>query len=454
MTVSPANDRRSSPRDQSPKVLVIGAGKSGVASANFLAARGERVVLTDTNAQPELPMALDGRVERAFGRDDFALLDGVTMIVLSPGVPLTIPLLQRAGERIIPILGEIELAWRHLKGFVIAITGSNGKSTTTALIGEILKVAGRQPVVAGNIGEPLIAAVDPDRQRTYVLELSSFQLETVDTFHANVALLLNITPDHMDRYSGFDAYAAAKYRIFRNQESGDTVIVNATDRREQSRVSPARVWRFSAARPVENGAWLDGDTMVLAVGGEQRRIPRAALKLQGQANVENALAAWLAARAAGVDDVDVQIAFGTFAGLPHRMVLVRELDGVRWINDSKGTNVDATVKSLEGFDPSSVILILGGKDKAGEFERMRELVQSRARAVLTIGKAAERIAEALDGTTEIVAAGDMSRAVEWAREHAKSGDTVLLSPACASFDQYRNFEHRGDHFEELVRGLA
>jgi UDP-N-acetylmuramoylalanine--D-glutamate ligase len=454
MTVSPANDRRSSPRDQSPKVLVIGAGKSGVASANFLAARGERVVLTDTNAQPELPVALDGRVERAFGRDDFALLDGVTMIVLSPGVPATIPLLQRAGERIIPILGEIELAWRHLKGFVIAITGSNGKSTTTALIGEILKVAGRQPIVAGNIGDPLIAAVDPDRQRTYVLELSSFQLETVDTFHANVALLLNITPDHMDRYSGFDAYAAAKYRIFRNQESGDTAIVNATDRREQSRVSPARVWRFSAAHPVENGAWLDGDAMVLAVGGEERRIPRAALKLQGQANVENALAAWLAARAAGVDDVDVQIAFGTFAGLPHRMVLVRELDGVRWINDSKGTNVDATVKSLEGFDASSVILILGGKDKAGEFERMRELVQSRARAVLTIGKAAERIAEALDGTTEIVAAGDMSRAVTWAREHAQSGDTVLLSPACASFDQYRNFEHRGDHFEELVRGLA
>lgn len=454
MTDTSSNDRRSSPRDQSPKILVIGAGKSGVASANFLAARGERVVLTDTNAEPALPMPLDGRVERAFGRDDAALLDGVTTIVLSPGVPTTIALLQRADERAIPILGEIELAYRHLKGFVIAITGSNGKSTTTALIGEILKVAGRQPIVAGNIGEPLIAALDPDRQRTYVLELSSFQLETVDTFHANVALLLNITPDHMDRYSGFDAYAAAKYRIFRNQESGDTAILNVDDRREQARLSPARVWRFSASQPVEDGAWLDGDELVMAVGGEERRIPRAALKLQGQANVENALAAWLAARAAGVDDMDVQIAFGTFAGLPHRMVLVRELDGVRWINDSKGTNVDATVKSLEGFDPSTVILILGGKDKAGEFERMRELVQSRARTVLTIGKAAERIAEALDGAAEIVPAGDMAHAVEWAHEHAQSGDTVLLSPACASFDQYRNFEHRGDHFEELVRGLA
>jgi UDP-N-acetylmuramoylalanine--D-glutamate ligase len=435
------------------KTLVIGAGKSGVASANFLAARGDSVVLTDAAAAPSLPVPLDERVERAFGRDDASLLDGVTTIVVSPGVPLTIPLLQHAAERIIPILGEIELACRHLHGTVIAVTGSNGKSTTTALIGEILKVAGRQPIVAGNIGEPLISAIDPDRARTYVVELSSFQLETVDTFRANVALLLNITPDHMDRYPTFDDYAAAKYRIFRNQESGDTAIVNARDRRELPRDSRARVWRFSSTKPVDDGAWVDGDALVLSLGGEERRIPRAALKLQGQANAENALAAWLAARAVGVEDVDVQIAFGTFAGLPHRMVLVRELDGVTWINDSKGTNVDATLKSLEGFDGASVILILGGKDKAGEFERMRDLVKSKARTVLTIGKAADRIAEALHGASEIVPAEDMSNAVRWAREHAKSGDTVLLSPACASFDQYRNFEHRGEHFEELVRNL-
>ena len=191
----------------------------------------------------------------------------------------------------------------------------------------------------------------------------------------------------------------------------------------------------------------------MAVGGDERRIPRTSLKLQGQANVENALAAWLAARAVGVDDVDVQIAFGTFAGLPHRMVLVRELDGVCWINDSKGTNVDATLKSLEGFDKGTVILILGGKDKAGEFERMRDVVKAKARTVLTIGSAAGRVAEALHGATELVDSGDMQHAIEWAREHAKAGDTVLLSPACASFDQYRNFEHRGEHFEELVRAL-
>ncbi|MDP9192891.1 MAG: UDP-N-acetylmuramoyl-L-alanine--D-glutamate ligase [Acidobacteriota bacterium] len=435
------------------KTLVIGAGKSGVASANFLAARGDSVVLTDSAAEPSLPMPLDASVERAFGRSDAGLLDGVTSIVVSPGVPMTIPLLQAAKGARIPVIGEIELAWRSLNGTVIAITGSNGKSTTTALIGEILRVAGRQPIVAGNIGEPLIAALDRERPRTYVVELSSFQLETVDTFRANVALLLNITPDHMDRYETFDDYAAAKYRIFRNQESGDTAILNAAERTSTPRDSAVRTWRFSSTKRVDEGAWVDGEELVMSVGGSERRIPRAALKLQGQANAENALAAWLAARAAGVDDMDVQIAFSTFTGLPHRMVLVRELDGVTWINDSKGTNVDATLKSLEGFGGSSVILILGGKDKAGEFERMRDLVSAKARTVLTIGKAADRIAEALHGTSDIVAAHDMSNAVQWARDHAKPGDTVLLSPACASFDQFRNFEHRGEHFEELVRNL-
>jgi UDP-N-acetylmuramoylalanine--D-glutamate ligase len=434
-------------------VLVMGAGKSGVAAANFLAARGERVVLTDSKAAPEMPYALDERVVRAFGTQNEALLDDVSEIVISPGVPMATPLLRSAAARAIPVNGEIELGFRELKGTVIAVTGSNGKSTTTTLIGEILRVAGRQPIVAGNIGEPLISVVDHSRPRTYVLELSSFQLETIDAFHANVALLLNVTPDHMDRYATFDEYAAAKYRIFRNQTESDIAIVNAIERREIPRGWASRLWRFSAAQRVEQGAFVDGDEMVLSLDGTERRIPRASLKLQGIANVENALAAWLAARAAGIDDVDVQIAFGTFAGLPHRMVLVREIDGVKWINDSKGTNVDATLKSLESFPPKSVILILGGKDKAGEFERMRDLVREKTRAVLTIGAAAKRIAEALDGAATISPAGDMEHAVRWSRQNAKSGETVLLSPACASFDQYRNFEHRGEHFEELVRAL-
>jgi len=435
------------------KTLVLGAAKSGIAAANFLAAREHTVVLSDRDASPLLPYDVDSRVTCAFGAQSAELLDGVSEIVISPGVPMASPLVQEANARGIRVIGEIELAYRYLKGTVIAITGSNGKSTTTMLIGEILRVAGRDPIVAGNIGEPLIAALDETRPRTYVLELSSFQLESIDTFHADVALLLNITPDHMDRYPHFDAYAAAKYRIFRNQKSGDTAIVNASERRSAPRDSASRVWRFSGSQRVDEGAWLEGNDLVLAIGGDERRIPRASLKLEGQANVENALAAWLAARAVGVDDVDVQIAFGTFAGLPHRMVLVRDLDGVRWINDSKGTNVDATLKALEGFDDGKVILILGGKDKAGEFEKMRDLVSAKARTVLTIGSAASRIAEALEGTAPIVAVGDMQHAVQWARANAKQGDVVLLSPACASFDQFRNFEHRGEVFEELVRGL-
>src|SRR5262249_45944583 len=261
------------------------------------------------------------------------------------------------------------------------------------------------------------------KQRTYVLELSSFQLEAVDTFHANVALLLNITPDHMDRYPTFDAYAAAKYRIFRNQQSGDTAITNAAERRAGPRQAKPRLWRFSASQPVDQGAFLDGSDLVMRIEGQERRIPRASLALQGAPNVENALAAWLAARAVGVDDMSVQIAFGAFRGLPHRMVLVRERDGVRYVNDSKGTNVDATLKSLEGFPPQSVILILGGKDKAGEFERMRDLVRDKTRAVLTIGKAAERIASALQGAATIIPAGDMQHAIEWASKNAKAGET-------------------------------
>ena len=358
------------------KTLIIGAGKSGVAAANFLASRGEEVLLTDSNDTPELPYPLHDAVARAFGHQDAALLDDIGMIVLSPGVPRTISLLEQASVLPIPVIGEIELAYRYIAqgSTIVAVTGSNGKSTTTALIGEILKIDGRQPIVAGNIGQPLIASLDTERPRTYVLELSSFQLESVDTFRANVALLLNVTPDHMDRYATFDAYAAAKYRIFRNQQPHDVAIVNAGDRRGAPRDAKARVWRFSTVKAVDEGAFTDGADLVLRQDGNERRIPRASLKLEGTANVENALAAWLAARAVGVDDVSVQIAFGMFSGLPHRMVLVRELNGVRWINDSKGTNVDATLKSLESFPPSSVWLILGGKDKAGEFERMRKLV--------------------------------------------------------------------------------
>jgi len=436
------------------RTLVMGAGKSGIAAANFLASRGVNVVITD--AKPEAQVALASQlhetVERVFGSHPESLLDGTGEIVLSPGVPRSMDFLQVADTRGIPVVSEIEVAFRHLKGTVIAITGSNGKSTTTALIGAILQEAGYPTVVAGNIGDPLTAAVSED-ERYYVIELSSFQLETVETFRANVALLLNITPDHMDRYETVEDYASAKYRVFRNQDATDVAIVNADDPRTASPPTEAQVWNFSSTCACEPGAWLDGADLVIRANGEGR-VARRRLRIPGMANVENALAAWLAARAVGVPDDAVIRAFEAFTGLPHRMVLVRERAGVTWINDSKGTNVDATLKSLEGMEDGRVLLILGGKDKEGEFERLAPLVRTKVRKLLTIGSAAKKIEKVLASDADIVPCRDMKGAVDYASHEAHEGETVLLSPACASFDQYNNFEERGRHFEELVNGLG
>ena len=437
------------------RTVVFGAGKSGVAAANLLASRGERVVITD--AQPASAVALAASIAstaaRAVGGDPARLLDDTAEIVLSPGIPRTIPILAEADRRGIRVIAEIELAWRYMRGRIAAITGSNGKSTTTALLGAILAEASLAPVVAGNIGEPLSGSIS-DIERNYVIELSSFQLETVNQFRADVALLLNITPDHMDRYATLDDYAAAKYRVFRNQRAGDCAVVNADDPRTGSVATEAVVWRFSSTKRVVPGAWLDGSDLVLDIGAGESRIARSRLRLEGGANVENALAAWLAARRLGAGDDAVVRAFESFSGLPHRMVLVRELDGVRWINDSKGTNVDATLKSLEGMPDASVFLILGGKDKAGEFERLAPIVHAKAKAVLTIGDAASKIDARLASAAPIVACGDVRRAIDYARTNAKPGDVVLLSPACASFDQFNNFEHRGEVFEQMVRALG
>jgi UDP-N-acetylmuramoylalanine--D-glutamate ligase len=435
------------------KVTVFGAARSGVAAANFLARRGVAVTLTDNRQRADLPLVetLHPSVRQVLGGHPSDVLAADT-IVLSPGIPRSIPPLQEAERRGIPVISEIELAFRHLQGKVVAITGTNGKSTTTALIGEILRVAGMEPIVAGNIGESLVASLD-DKPRNYVIELSSFQLETVDSFRADVALLLNVTPDHLDRYGSMEEYAKAKYRVFRNQTASDFAVVNADDQWTREPQTSAQVWRFSGSRAVAPGAWFDGSDLVretLTSG----RIPRKDLRIEGSANVENALAAWLAANALGVGDDQVREAFRSFAGLPHRMVLVRELDGVRYINDSKGTNVDATLKSLEGMQDGRVLLILGGKDKAGEFFRLRDLVQRKVRQIITIGAAAPKVTEQLGGAAEIIDAHDMPGAVGYARQHGRSGETVLLSPACASFDQYNNFEERGAHFEQLVAELS
>lgn len=433
------------------RVVVFGAARSGVAAANLLAARGLEVVITDVRSSEQLALGerLDPRVQRAFGGHPDDLLDTADTVVVSPGIPRSTPILARASARGVPLISEIELAFRYLRGRVTAVTGTNGKSTTTALIGEILARAGQEPIVAGNIGVALTEHVS-DVERDYVVELSSFQLETVETFHAHVALLLNITPDHLDRYGSMDEYAAAKYRIFRNQTDRDFAIVNAEDPRTAHPDIPATVWRFSSSRPVVPGAWVEGDRLVMDVGDGVTRIPRSTLSLEGLSNAENALAAWLAARALRVPHQAVLEAFREFTGLPHRMARVRELEGVVWINDSKGTNIDATMKSLEGMKDGSVILILGGKDKGDDFSRLAPVVAEKAKLVLTIGSAAGAIEDALAGRASIIRCGALDVAVVRARSLARPGDVVLLSPACASFDQFRNFEQRGERFARLV----
>jgi UDP-N-acetylmuramoylalanine--D-glutamate ligase len=437
------------------RVIILGAGRSGVAAADFLVARGAEICVTDSGSRDSLPYVsnLPGGVGTVFGGHPATLLDGADLIILSPGIPRSIPFLKAADARGIEVISEIELAVRHLRGKVVAVTGSNGKSTTTALIGHILAIAGLDPVVAGNIGDPLIARIDPQRERVYVVELSSFQLETLDTFHADVSVLLNITPDHLDRYESIEAYAAAKYEIFRGQTSRDVAVVNAADPRTAEPPTPASVRRFSPAGKIAPGAWRDQSVLRYSVDGDEADIDRAALRLEGDANVENALAAWIAARAMGAEHRQVEEGFGSFRGLPHRMEMIAEIGGARWINDSKGTNLDATIKSLEGTPEGGVILIIGGRDKGGEFERLRPLVEKKVRLLLTVGEAAGRIESMLEGATETIRAETMDRAVEIAAVHVAPDDIVLLSPACASFDQYRDFEQRGEHFTSLVRAL-
>lgn len=436
-------------------VTIFGAGRSGVAAARFLSARGWRVRLTDAAVAADLPYAaqLDPGIETVFGGHPEEILDQTDLVVLSPGIPDTIAPIVEAKRRGIPVISEIELAFRHLEGTVVAITGSNGKSTTTALVGHLLTLAGHEPIVAGNIGRPLSSVIEPDRERVYVVELSSFQLETVESFRADVAVLLNVTPDHMDRYESFEEYAAAKYRIFGGQTEEDVAILNAEDQTCRNAPTSGSVRMFSVVAPQRPGAWKEGEALSIDATFEGE-ILRSELALEGDSNVENALAAWLVVDALDVPVEIVAEGFATFRGLPHRMELVGLSGGVRWINDSKGTNVDATLKSLSGLPERSVILILGGRDKGSDFTRLRAVISERVRMVLLIGEASAKIASALEGvSTEIREEGDLESAVRVASDQAEEGDVVLLSPACASFDQYENFERRGDHFRGLVRAM-
>ena len=442
------------------QVLVVGLARTGIATALFCAARGARVTATEERAEKEVAGAaaklraagvaleLGGHRPETFVRKD--------LIVPSPGVPPMTPALEAARAMGIPVWSEIELAWRFLRGRLICITGSNGKTTTTALTGHILETAGLPVQVAGNIGTPLISRVDVSCEAGFtVVEASSFQLESISAFRPDIAVLLNITPDHLDRHGSLEAYGRAKARIFENQTERDAAVLNAEDA-AVSQYSPTvpRVFWFSRKQRVARGCFLRDEEIVFRCDGtETVLLERKEIGLRGNHNLENVLAAAAAAKLAGVEPAAIAEGVRLFAGVEHRIEYVATISGVDYFNDSKATNVDATLKALDAF-PGNVVVILGGKDKGSDYSILREPLKSHARLALLIGAATDKIEGEIGGSVPIERAGTLARAVEAAAKRALPGDTVLLAPACASFDQFESYEHRGRVFKQLVRELA
>jgi len=441
------------------RVLVVGLARTGVATALFCAGHSAMVTATETRGESELgdvaaklraagvTLELGGHTEKTFLAQD--------LIVPSPGVPADDPFLRLAKSKGITVWSEIELAYRFLEGKLIGITGSNGKTTTTTLVHHILKAGAMRAYIAGNVGTPLISEVEKmDAGSVAVAELSSFQLELIEKFRPNIGALLNLTPDHLDRHKTMEAYAAAKARIFANQTELDAAILNADDPASAKHApKKPQVFWFSRKKHVMQGACLQGDEIVVAHHGKAEPVMKAAeIPLAGAHNVENVLAAVIIARLAGVDSATIAKAVKSFAGVEHRLEFVADVRGVRYYNDSKATNVDATLKALDAF-PGRILVILGGKDKGSDYTVLQKPLRERAILALLIGAAAEKIEKQIAGSVAIERAGTLERAVEGASLAARSGDVVLLAPACASFDQFENYEQRGRVFKELVRGL-
>jgi len=442
------------------RVLVVGLGKSGVAAALFLHSRGAKVTVSDTKSEDELrgeiPKLLDQGITVETGGHGERTFHAQDLIVVSPGVPVDATQLGQARELGIPVIGEVELASRFLKGQLVAITGSNGKTTTTALTGEIISMGGWESLVGGNIGTPAIALVEEATEDTYVvLEVSSFQLETIQTFHPKIAVVLNVTPDHLDRHRDFQTYVNAKARIFENQIADDFAVLNADDHNCVSLAAKARapkVW-FSRKNEVEEGAWVKDNRVVYREAGSDREImPVEEITLKGAHNLENVLAAVCVGMLVQSEPHRIRRAVQEFKAVEHRLEYVATVRGVDYYNDSKATNVDATIKALESF-PANVHLILGGKDKGSDYSVLNSLLRQRAKRVYTIGAAAEKIESQIAGAAEIVRAGTLENAVRRAAAMASSGDVVLLAPACASFDQFENYEQRGRVFKQAVHAL-
>jgi UDP-N-acetylmuramoylalanine--D-glutamate ligase len=441
------------------RVLVVGLARTGMATALFCAARGAQVTATEKCAETDVAeaaaklRAAGCRLELGGHREETFLAQD--LIVPSPGVAPEMAYLAAACAKGIPVWSEVELASRFLKGKLVGITGSNGKTTTASLIAHILRCAQFPTLLAGNIGTPLVARVEDTSDRSVsVVELSSFQLELIETLRPHVAVLLNVTPDHLDRHPSLEAYGRAKARIFENQTEQDAAVLNADDAVAAARapLRPQVFWFSRVKRPAQ-GAFLRGEEVMFRRDGEEvALLRRGDIGLRGEHNVENVLAAAVATFLAGARPRDIAEGVRSFAGVEHRLEFVAEVRGVSYYNDSKATNVDATLKALDSF-PGRVLVILGGKDKGSDYSLLQAALCEKAVAALLIGAAAEKIEQQIARSVPVVRAGTLERALELAAERARAGDTVLLAPACASFDQFESYEHRGRVFKQLVRRL-
>ncbi|MDD3580993.1 MAG: UDP-N-acetylmuramoyl-L-alanine--D-glutamate ligase [Desulfobacca sp.] len=443
------------------KILVVGLGQTGVGLCKFLSPRGAHVTVTDAAPAAALGPVIDEIKDLvtglALGQAYPPHLEAVDLIILSPGVPPELPWLQRAVAAGIPLMGELELASRFLQVPVVAISGTNGKTTTTELVGELLRASGRRVRVGGNIGTPLIELLQDQDQLDYlVIEVSSFQLDTAWSFKPQAATLLNISADHLDRYASFAAYVNSKASLFRLQGPEDLAVLNADD----PLVAPlaaqlrSRVCQFSSQQPVKTGAWRMGGALYIRLAsGLEAQFPVADIKLGGQHNLENIMAALLLALNLGATPQDCREVLARYPGLPHRLEWVATLAGVRFFDDSKGTNVGAVTRSLANFtDP--VILIAGGRDKGGDYGPLAPLVQERVKAMILIGEARDQMAATLGHLAHTRLADDLPQAVQWAWEESQPGDVILLSPACSSFDMFKDYAERGQVFQAAVRGLS
>lgn len=439
-------------------VVVVGAARSGVAAAELLVSRGARVTLTDArDAFDEADRLRRAGVTLDLGGHSAGVFDSADLIVLSPGVPADLPEIERARERGVPVIGELELAWRWLKGRVIAITGTKGKSTTTTLTGRMLLAAGLPAVVGGNIGSALSAQVDASTPDTlHVVEVSSFQLETADTFHPWIAVLMNFSADHLDRHGTLESYGSAKARIFAHQTEDDWAVVNADDEdaADLARGGRARRFDFSKRARITDGIVVENRSVVRRSPGESETLmPLSSIRLIGPHLVDDVLAAAAVGSLVGVPSEAMRRAIEEFHGLEHALEPAGEVGGVRFVNDSKATNIEAARRALESFE-KDVVAIIGGRFKGGDLRDLREAVRGRAAAVIAIGEAAGMVREALGDQVPVHDAAGMRDAVRAAFAAARPGGVVLLAPACASFDMFKDYAERGRSFKEEVRQLG